>query len=330
MSLHPGESVFEIKSREEFENAALAIFRIQASDNPVYREYLTHLGTDIGSVRNIKQIPFMPVELFKSHRVITGNNSVQKIFQSSGTTGSETSRHFVTDLSVYERSFLSCFRLFFGDPREYFFAALLPSYLERENSSLVYMSDVLIKTSLDSRSSFFLDDVPAMLELLLHVKSLGKKAMLIGVTFALLEIAEYYPADLSGVVVVETGGMKGRRKEITREELHGILKEKLNISNVCSEYGMTELLSQAWSKGNGLFYTPPWMGILLREINDPLTVSDNRGVTGGINVIDLANFNSCSFIATGDLGRLAKDGGFEVLGRFGNSDLRGCNLLVGG
>jgi phenylacetate-coenzyme A ligase PaaK-like adenylate-forming protein len=260
--------------------------------------------------------------------IITGNNETVKIFESSGTTGSETSRHYVTDLNVYEESFLTSFKLFYGDPHDYFFAAMLPSYIERGNSSLVYMADRLIRNSREESSSFFPDDHKRLIAVIEKIRSAKKKGMLIGVSFALLELAEKFSPDLSGMIVVETGGMKGRRRELTREELHRVLKEKLNIGSVHSEYGMTELLSQAWSKGEGIFQTPPWMKILLREINDPLSVFDEPGTTGGINIIDLANYNSCSFISTGDLGRLNPDGRFEVLGRFGNSDLRGCNLLI--
>ncbi|HVN59195.1 MAG TPA: hypothetical protein VMT63_12925 [Bacteroidales bacterium] len=321
-------SVFSISNEKEFGETALEIFRLQAESNPVYREYISHLGTSAGSVSSVKQIPYLPVELFKSHKVITGNTGVQKVFESSGTTGIDTSRHHVTDLAVYEESFIRCFRYFFGNPEEYFFAGLLPSYLERENSSLVYMVNKLISISADKRSSFFIDNSRLLPDLLPEVRSSGRKAMLIGVTFALLDMAEKYAPDLSGTAVVETGGMKGRRKEMTRGELHAILRERFNVDRVCSEYGMTELLSQAWSKGEGIFHCPPWMKIRLREINDPLSVFDDQGVAGGINIIDLANFNSCSFIATGDLGKLSPGGGFEVLGRFGNSDLRGCNLLV--
>ena len=322
------EIVFSIRNDEEFESTALGIFRMQASSNMVYREYISHLGIDPGSVTGVEQIPFLPIEFFKSHKVITGPDGEFSYFESSGTTGSDTSRHYVIDLQVYNRSFTSCFRHFFGDPAEYFFAALLPSYLGRPNSSLVYMAAELIRMSSDRRSSFYLDNTETMLSVIRQVKSEGKKAMLIGVTFALLDLAENHHPDLSDVIVTETGGMKGRRKEIIREELHTILSERLNIKSVYSEYGMTELLSQAWSKGGGVFLTPPWMKIRLREVNDPFSAVSQPGVTGGINIIDLANYNSCSFIATGDLGRLTPEGGFEVLGRFGNSDLRGCNLLV--
>ena len=322
------ELIFRISKGSEFENIALEIFRLQFLNCPVYNEYVSVLGTDINSVNSLEKIPFLPIEFFKNHRIITGNSPCEKVFESSGTTETITSRHYITDLSLYEESFVGSFRYFYGDPEDYFFAALLPSYIERENSSLVYMADYLIRKSSDHRSSFFLGDKLRLLETLKEVKTEKRKGMLIGVTFALLDLAEEFVPDLSGIIVVETGGMKGRRKEVTREELHNTLKEKLHASSINSEYGMTELLSQAWSKGDGIFQTPPWMKIILREINDPLTVFTDPGITGGINIIDLANINSCSFISTGDLGRLNRDGGFEVLGRFGNSDLRGCNLLI--
>ena len=254
--------------------------------------------------------------------------SDEAVFESSGTTGQTTSRHYVADLSVYEESFLSGFRYFYGDPEEYFFAGLLPSYVERKNSSLVYMVNRLINISSDPHSGFFIEEVNKMITILQSVKKEKRKGILIGVSFALLDLAEKLAPDLSGIVVVETGGMKGRRKEITREELHLTLKKEFNIQSVHSEYGMTELLSQAWSKGDGLFYCPPWMKIMIRDTGDPLSILKEYGTTGGINVIDLANINSCSFIATGDLGKLYKDGGFEVLGRFDSSDIRGCNLLI--
>jgi phenylacetate-coenzyme A ligase PaaK-like adenylate-forming protein len=323
-----GESIFRISNSSEFYDIALEIFRFQLHNNPVYQQYGSILGTDINAVNSLEQIPFLPIEFFKNHRVITGNSPSEKVFESSGTTGSMTSRHYVTDLALYEKSFVSSFRRFYGDPEDYFFAALLPSYTERDNSSLVYMADFMIRNSSDSRSSFFFEDKLRLLKILKIIRTEKRKGMLIGVSFALLDLAEEFFPDLNGIIVVETGGMKGRRKEITREELHNTLKEKLHIASVHSEYGMTELLSQAWSKGDGLFQPPPWMKIILREINDPLSLFTDHGITGGINIIDLANINSCSFISTGDLGRLHPDGSFEVLGRFGNSDLRGCNLLI--
>jgi phenylacetate-coenzyme A ligase PaaK-like adenylate-forming protein len=320
--------IFKISDPAGFNKTALDIFRFQAGSNPVYKEFISNLGLKPESVLSVDQIPFLPIEVFKEHKVITGTSTPVAIFESSGTSGSRISRHYVCDISLYEESFLTCFRYFYGDPQDYFIAGLLPSYIEKGNSSLVYMVERLIALSHDKRSRFFLNDNELLLKTLQHVKKESSRVMLIGVSYALLDLAEKYSPDLSGVIVVETGGMKGRRREIIRPELHSILKNGLKISSVNSEYGMTELLSQAWSDRDGLFQVPPWMKILIRETEDPLTILKSNEITGGINIIDLANIDSCSFIATSDLGKLHKDGGFEVLGRFDNSDVRGCNLMV--
>lgn len=322
------QHIFNIRDEEGFDDLSLGIFNYQAENNPVYKDYIERLGVHPSEISSVADIPFLPVEFFRNHRIITGNNEPVILFESSGTTGSNASRHYIVDTGLYEESFLKCFRHFFGDPASYFFAALLPSYSERENSSLVYMVNRLTKESADARSRFFLNDNEALIRTLEKIKQEGGKGILIGVSFALLELAEKHPADLSGIIVVETGGMKGRRKEITREELHSVLKKAFSIGSVHSEYGMTEMLSQAWSTGNGIYHTPPWMKVMIRDSHDPLTILNESEISGGINIIDLANINSCSFIATADLGKLHKDGGFEVLGRFDNSDLRGCNLLV--
>jgi phenylacetate-coenzyme A ligase PaaK-like adenylate-forming protein len=322
------DRIFNIGSSQDFEETALEIFRIQAETNPVYKDFIVSLGIKREHIKYLSQIPFLPIEFFRNHKVVTGNSPAEAVFESSGTTGIRASRHYISDLSIYEESFLTGFRFFFGNPGEYFFAGLLPSYLERGNSSLIYMVERLVKASSDQSSGFFINEVEKLLAALQTVKNEKRKGILIGVSFALLDLAERYSPDLSGINVVETGGMKGRRKEITREELHSILKNKFNIQYVQSEYGMTELLSQAWSKGDGLFYCPPWMKTVIRDPGDPLSVITGFGTTGGINIIDLANLNSCSFLATGDLGKLYEDGGFKVLGRFDSSDIRGCNLLV--
>ena len=250
------------------------------------------------------------------------------IFESSGTTGVTPGKHFVCDLKLYETSFVKTFRLFYGEPEDYLIIALLPSYTDRVSSSLVYMADKLIKKSHHPGSGFYKGKPDDLLNAIKKGKEEGARILLLGVSFALLDLAENDSPDLSGVIIMETGGMKGRRKELTRAELHGILREKFNVNSIHSEYGMTELMSQAYSSGDGIFYCPPWMKVVIRDPQDPLCLYDQPGKTGGINIIDLANLNSCSFIATGDLGKLHEDGGFEVLGRFDNSDIRGCNLLA--
>jgi len=320
--------IFRIRNNSDFDECALRIFNYQFSNNPVYHSFVTSLGRDPSEISTPDKIPFLPVEFFRNHKVITGNFPVKMIFESSGTTGILPGRHYVNDLGLYEESFLGSFRLFYGDPEEFLIAALLPSYTEREGSSLVYMADNLIRRTKDPLSGFYRDSTSGLLSAISQRRSENRKILLLGVSFALLYLAEKDAPDLSGVTIMETGGMKGRRKELTRSELHSILKEKFNVRSIHSEYGMTELLSQAYSKGNGVFYSPPWMKIKLRDPQDPLSLIDTHSKTGGINIIDLANINSCSFIATGDLGKVHDDGGFEVLGRFDNSDIRGCNLMA--
>jgi phenylacetate-coenzyme A ligase PaaK-like adenylate-forming protein len=279
-------------------------------------------------IRTPDEIPFIPVEFFRNHKIVSGDYQVEMIFESSGTTGVIPGKHFVNDLKLYEESFFRSFCLFYGQPEENLILALLPSYTEREGSSLVYMADHLISRSKFANSGFYKDNTTELIRIIEKEREKNTKILLLGVSFALLDMAESLSPDLSGVIVMETGGMKGRRKELTRPELHSILKEKFNVNEIHSEYGMTELLSQAYSKGEGIFYCPPWMKIVIRDPQDPLTFYTEPGQTGGINIIDLANINSCSFIATGDLGKVHKDGGFEVLGRFDNSDIRGCNLMI--
>lgn len=307
--------------------ALIELFHYQQANNPVYRKYCESLKIRPEAVSEVKQIPFLPIEFFKSQQVLCGKpGDYAAIFTSSGT-GGEQSRHYVKDLSIYEKTFLFDFRHFYGDPKDWIILALLPSYLEREGSSLVYMVDKLIRESGDARSRFYLNEKKELKKVLEEAGSGNKKALLIGVTYALLDFADEFPMKLNNVVVMETGGMKGKRKEIVREEVHAILKEAFGQSAIHSEYGMTEMLSQAYSQGNGIFYPSPTMTVLIRDINDPLSYLPS-GRTGGINVIDTANIHSCSFIATQDLGKLHADGSFEVLGRFDNSDVRGCNLLV--
>lgn len=320
--------IFKGGNDEEFNSLAIEIFKFQAKKNPVYKEYINHLGIDIYTIDDILKIPFLPIRFFKTHKVFIGDEAPAITFTSSSTTGVIASSHMLPDTLLYEESFLSGFRHFYGDPKEFYILALLPSYLEREGSSLIFMVSRLIKETQSSESDFFLNNFE---ELILKFSFLKKrndrKIMIWGVSYALLDLAEKYAPDLSGVILIETGGMKGKRKEIIREELHQILCGKFNLSKVHSEYGMTELLSQAYSKGLGIFYSPPWMKILIRDIYDPFHFIQNDR-TGGINIIDLANLYSCSFIETEDLGSKIDDRGFQVLGRFDTSDIRGCNLMV--
>jgi Acyl-CoA synthetases (AMP-forming)/AMP-acid ligases II len=320
--------VFNIKNLEDFCETALDIFDYQYNNNSVYKNFVNNLHKDRPEINTLYDIPFLPVELFKSHKIITGNLPVVKIFESSGTTVTTRAKHYINNLYLYEESFLRTFKMFYGNPEEYLIAALLPSYIEREGSSLIYMTEYLINKSKNFLSGFYRNNVEDLITTINKAKSEKQKILLLGVSFALLDLAENNSPDLSEVIVMETGGMKGRRKELTRFELHSILKKRLSVPFIHSEYGMTELLSQAYSKMDGIFYCPPWMKIIIRDPMDPLALYKDPVSTGGINIIDLANFNSCSFIATGDLGKLHEDGGFEVLGRFDNSDIRGCNLLV--
>ncbi len=322
------DRIFKINSRTDFHKIALEIFRYQAETNQIYNSFIKNLGIDPDTVLKAEDIPFLPVSFFRTHKVVSGIHTGDLVFESSGTSGKMTSRHFVTDAGLYEESFLRSFRLFYGDPSDYLIAALLPSYTERANSSLVYMVDRLIKESCCTFSGFYRENINEMLSNIATAGREGKKVFLIGVSYALLDLSEKYSPGLSGVIVMETGGMKGRRKEMIRDELHSVMKKKMNVEKIHSEYGMTELLSQAYSKGDGLFFCPPWMKILIRDPLDPLSILQEPGKTGGINIIDLANINSCSFIATDDLGKLHPDGSFEVLGRFDSSDIRGCNLLI--
>ena len=322
------QRIFKIKETEEFNELALDVFKYQSVNNYVYKEYITLLGLSPASVKSPEEIPFLPVSFFKDHKILTGTNTIESVFESSGTTGMSASRHYVSDLSIYEESLINGFRYFYGDPADYFFATLLPSYTGRGNSSLIYMMNKLIQKSKFSESGFYNDDPLKLIKTLKKIKTDQKKGILFGVSFVLFDLAEKFNPDLSGIIVIETGGMKGRRKEITRQELHSVLMSGFNNDKIHSEYGMTELLSQAWSKGDGMFYCPSWMKVFIRDPQDPLTIFNKTGRTGGINIIDLANINSCSFLAVNDLGKLHEDGGFEVLGRFDSSDIRGCNLLI--
>lgn len=311
---------------------ALELFRLQYENNEIYRTYVNAIGVAPAEVHSLEKIPFLPIRFFKTGYISTTRFEPEIIFESSGTTGDTTSRHYVKKIAVYMESFTRAFRLFYGNPQQWCIMGLLPGYLERKNSSLVFMVNELIKISGSSCSGFYLRDYEKLYKTIVHNEIMEQPTLLIGITYALLDFAEKYSMDLKHTWLMETGGMKGKREEITREEVHKILKSRLNVKKVHSEYGMTEMLSQAYCRGNGLFHCPPWMKILIREYNDPFSVAVNTGtqksVTGLLNIIDLANIYSCCFIATDDIGRLFKNETFEVLGRQNASDIRGCSLLA--
>ncbi|RDI15738.1 acyl transferase [Flavobacterium sp. AG291] len=321
------QDIFTISSKKEFEKITLKVFRHQYDNNTVYRDFCSFLKKDKQNVKSIQEIPFLPIQFFKSHEVLSSTDPVQETFTSSGTTGMVTSRHLVTNLNYYEQSFRQAFSQFYGNIEDYAVLALLPSYLEREGSSLIYMVEDLIEGSNNPDSGFYLNNHDELITKLTTLDNAGQNVLLIGVTYALLDLVEKQSFNLKNTIIMETGGMKGRRKEMIREELHEVLCNGFGVSKIHSEYGMTELLSQAYSLGDGIFECPPWMDILIRDTEDALSYIET-GKTGGINVIDLANINSCSFIATQDLGKKYPNQSFEVLGRFDNSDIRGCNLMV--
>lgn len=319
--------IFSIQTDADFVQAALQTFGYQYQHNQVYQRFCTLLGRTPDKVRQLTDIPFLPIEFFKSEAVYCGNERPTTVFTSSGTTGSQTSRHYVKDLAVYQQSFRQGFADFYGNIEEYTVLALLPSYLERTGSSLITMVADLIERSGSADSGFYLNEYDLLAEKLTSLDRSGRKVLLIGVSFALLDLVETHRFQLKNTIIMETGGMKGRRKELIREELHAILCEGFGVEHIHSEYGMTELLSQAYSAGSGLYESVRWLKVLIRDTNDALSYQRPLK-TGGINLIDLANIHSCSFIATQDLGRLHPDGRFEVLGRFDNADIRGCNLLI--
>ena len=306
---------------------ALKVFRFQYENNLVYKEFCDFMNTDIQKVKSIQQIPFLPIQFFKSHDIVSTTDAIHETFTSSGTTGMITSKHLVTDISVYEQSYRNAFSEFYGNIEDYVVLALLPSYLERSGSSLIYMVKDLIGLSNNEHSGFYLNNYDELIAKLIELDNAGQNVILIGVTYALLDLVEQQKFQLKNTIILETGGMKGKRKEMIREELHELLCDGFGVQSIHSEYGMTELLSQAYSLGNGVFECPAWMHILIRDTEDALTYVE-YGKTGGVNVIDLANLNSCSFIATQDLGKKYPNNSFEVLGRFDNSDIRGCNLMV--
>ena len=319
--------IFTISNQKQFDKMALKVFRFQYENNLVYREFCDFLKTDVQKVKTIQQIPFLPIQFFKSHSVVSNSNPIQTIFTSSGTTGMVTSKHLVTDVSIYEESYRKGFSQFYGNIEDYVVLALLPSYLEREGSSLIHMVDDLIQLSNHPESGFYLHNYDELIEKIIQLDQSGQNVILIGVTYALLDLIEKQSFQLENTIIMETGGMKGKRKEMIREELHQQLCNGFGVKSIHSEYGMTELLSQAYSLGDGIFECPSWMQISIRDTEDALSYV-REGKTGGINVIDLANINSCSFIATQDLGKKYSNGSFEVLGRFDHSDIRGCNLMM--
>lgn len=319
--------VFNIQSDADFTEVALQIFKHQFLNNKVYRSFCDLLNVHPADVKTIEKIPFLPIEFFKKREILSSFGAIQQTFISSGTTGSVTSKHLITDVSWYEQSYLNAFKNCYGNIEDYTILALLPNYLERTGSSLIYMVEDLIKRSKSVNSGFYLNNLDELAQKLINLDKKGEKILLIGVSFALLNLVEKHQFSLKNTIVMETGGMKGRRKELIRAELHAILCDGFSVDTIHSEYGMTELLSQAYSKGNGIFECPPWMKVFTRDTQDPLTIL-SKEKSGGVNIIDLANYNSCSFIATQDIGRVYPNGTFEVIGRFDNSDIRGCNLMV--
>jgi phenylacetate-coenzyme A ligase PaaK-like adenylate-forming protein len=333
--------IFTISSQKQFEKIALKVFRYQYENNLVYQEFCNFLKTEPQKVKSLQQIPFLPIQFFKSHEVVSNTNAIEETFTSSGTTASTSSateqggirtdiirsKHLVTDVTIYEESYRKGFSQFYGNIEDYVVLALLPSYLEREGSSLIYMVEDLIQLTNNSNSGFYLNNHEELIQKLIDLDQAGQNVILIGVTYALLDLIEKQQFQLQHTIIMETGGMKGKRKEMIREELHELLCNGFGVTAIHSEYGMTELLSQAYSLGDGVFECPSWMQIHIRDTEDALTYIKD-GKTGGINVIDLANINSCSFIATQDLGKKYPNTTFEVLGRFDNSDIRGCNLMV--
>ena len=319
--------IFTISTQKQFEKIALQVFRFQYENNLIYKEFVDYLKIDVSKIKTVKQIPFLPIQFFKTAKVVSNNNLIQKTFTSSGTTGLQTSTHFVTDIELYKESYRKSFSQFYGTIEDYVILALLPSYLEREGSSLIYMVEDLIKKTNHPESGFYLHNHEELITKLIRLDAEGQNIILIGVTYALLDLIESRKFQLKNTLIMETGGMKGKRKEMIREELHEKLCQGFGVTAIHSEYGMTELLSQAYSLGNGLFECPAWLQVIIRDTEDALSYVDD-GKTGGINVIDLANINSCSFISTQDLGKKNPNNSFEVLGRFDSAAIRGCNLMV--
>lgn len=321
------DNYFNAIQKYDYSDIALAMFRYQYENNRLYREYVDLAGYTLSNVNTLTEIPFLPISFYKTHKVITGEIDIyEKLFKSSTTTGDTPSIHYVKDIQYYNQSILKGFQKLYGDPGQYTFLALLPSYLERGGSSLVYMVELLMKHSGKEQNGFYLHDFQKLYNNLSQLDSKGENVILIGVTYALLDFSEQFNLKLNNTIVIETGGMKGRRKEMVRAEVHEILKKGLNINNIHSEYGMTELFSQAYSTGEGVFTPTSTMNILVRDINDPMDVKTSGN--GCLNIIDLSNIHSCAFIATDDIGKVYDDGRFEVQGRADNTMVRGCNLMV--
>ena len=309
-----------------FNSIAKELFLYQYSNNHIYKQWCCNLYVDASQHLSLTQIPFLPISFFKTNKIISGNQDYEILFESSGTTQSTKSMHYIKDVNLYMQSFTNCFEIFYGDINDWCIIGLLPSYLQQKNSSLIKMVDELIKLSHHTESGFYLDEYEKLHHVLQQLENKKQKTLLVGVTYALLDFAEQFPLSLNNTIIMETGGMKGRRKEITRSEVHTILKKQFQIQQVHSEYGMTELLSQAYSKADGKFYCPPWMKVFVRDEDDPLLVKPTG--KGALNIIDLANVYSCAFVATEDVGEIFDDGSFTVAGRLDGSDIRGCSLMV--
>ena len=325
--MHNFEKIFDIKNHSEFKKQCLDIYNFQYENNMVYQNYCNMICEDPTDVNEINKIPFLPISFFKTKKILSTDN-FEKVFYSSGTTTNSRSKHFISSLKLYQKSFINNFELNYSDITQYTILALLPNYYDNKDSSLIYMIEKLIKLSKSKESGFFLDDYVNLSKKLIELDTKKeRKTILIGVPYALLDMINFNQFQLNNTIIMETGGMKGKRKEMVRTELHEKLKRGFGVSKIHSEYGMTELLSQAYSKGDGIFKTPSWMKVIIRDINDAQNLDFNKK-SGAINIIDLANYNSCSFIATDDMGKHVNDDEFELIGRVDNSDIRGCNLLV--
>ena len=326
-------NIFEIKTEEDFEEACLSIFNYQYENIDIYHQFVDYLNINPKKISKITEIPFLPIEMFKHHTILDRNRQTDAYFQSSGTTNIQTlSRHWIADFELYQQSILHCFQQFIGHPKDYIFLGLLPNYLERQNSSLIYMVDFLMNKSSQKENGYFLYNHPELLELLKNLNN--RKIILFGVSFALLDFIDFceahggfYSAQNSNLIIIETGGMKGRKEEMTKDELLKILRNGFLTDKIYSEYSMTELLSQAYSLGNNFYQSPNWLRIMIRNLEDPFSYVE-KGKTGAVNIIDLANKYSCSFIATQDLGKSFDNHQFQILGRIDHSDIRGCSLLV--